>query len=419
LGACLYWLLGNGATRPPRLLSRRQLGREAAVIESDRSRGGLEYSDAWLPDNDARFVFGFIRAALEHGGSAVNYVESLGASRQQGGWLVRARDLLSGREFNLQSTLLLNAAGPFVDAYNRLTGQQTQYRHVFSKGVHLIVDRLTPPRRVLAFFADDGRLFFAIPMGNRTCIGTTDTPVEDPDTAVTAEDRRFILDNINKRLKLAKPLTEADIIAERCGVRPLAVKGRWEGARDWLKLSRQHALEVNLRDGHISIFGGKLTDCIAIGDEVSAWVNRLGVALPYAARRWYGEPDPALEADYLRQTGALALDSDPMPPAVEPLSRRWWRRYGDGAFELLETVRRDSRALEVVIAGTDYRRCEIEYAGRREMIVKLEDFLRRRSALAQLFRHRDLGDNPGLLEACRILFGSQAREKWAEYFRIV
>jgi len=121
----------------------------------------------------------------------------------------------------------------------------------------------------------------------------------------------------------------------------------------------------------------------------------------------------------LRQAGSLALDSDPMPPAVEPLSQRWWRRYGDGAFELLEAVRRDSRALEVVIAGTDYRRCEIEYAGRREMIVKLEDFLRRRSALAQLFRREELGNNPGLLEACRILFGSQAREKWDEYFRIV
>ncbi|HYQ92608.1 MAG TPA: FAD-dependent oxidoreductase [Candidatus Competibacteraceae bacterium] len=416
LGSCLYWLLGNGATRPPRLLSRRQLDREVPMVESARSRGGLEYSDAWLPDNDARFVFGFIHTALEHGGCAVNYVESPGARREGDHWRVRARDTIGGHEFSLQAKLLLNAAGPWVDGYNRLTGQQTQYRHVFSKGVHLIVDRLAPPQRILTFFAEDGRLFFAIPMGNRTCIGTTDTPVEDPDAVVTAADRRFILANINQHLRLAKPLIEEDIIAERCGVRPLAVKGRWEGARDWLKLSRQHAVEVNPQDGHISIFGGKLTDCINIGDEVSAWVGRMGVALPAAHRRWYGEPGPALATDYRRQTEALALDSKPVLPAAEPLSQRWWRRYGQGAFELLDAVRRDSHALDIIIAGTDYRRCEIEYAGRREMIVKLEDFLRRRSALAQLYRHQELAYNPGLLEACRILFGTQAREKWAEYF---
>ena len=66
---------------------------------------------------------------------------------------------------------------------------RTQSRHVFSKGIHLIVDRLTPNKRVLTFFADDGRLFFVIPMGPRTCIGTTDTKVDNPVMHVTAEDR--------------------------------------------------------------------------------------------------------------------------------------------------------------------------------------------------------------------------------------
>src|SRR5207237_8229204 len=94
---------------------------------------------------------------------------------------------------------------------------------VFAKGVHILVDRLTSNRRVLTFFADDGRLFFVIPMGGKTCIGTTDTRVERPEVAVTAEDRSFVLDNINKRLRLPRPLSESDIIAERCGVRPLVV----------------------------------------------------------------------------------------------------------------------------------------------------------------------------------------------------
>jgi glycerol-3-phosphate dehydrogenase len=417
LGTWLYWILGNGFTQPPRWLSRRQISREAAVVKVTHSSGGVEYSDACLPDNDARFVFDFIRAALDWGCIAANYVESLGARRTGNLWVTRARDVMTGSEFNVQSKLLINAAGPFVDAHNRLTGQRTEHHHIFSKGVHLIVERLHPEQRVLAFFADDGRLFFAIPMGTKTCIGTTDTPVEDPFTAVTAADRRFILDNINKRLNLPKPLTEAAIIAERCGVRPLAIKDRWEGNRDWLQLSRKHIIEVNPQDAHISLFGGKLTDCVHIGDELSAWVRQLGITLPQADYRWYGEPQPAVKAEYLRQAKRMRLNSYTAPFTSELLTDRLWRRYGARACELLEAIRREPRQAEVLITGTEYLRCEIEQAKQWEMIVKLEDFLRRRSNIAQLVRQEELRNTPGLLEACQILFGDQAREKFNEYFQ--
>ena len=99
--------------------------------------------------------------------------------------------------------------------------------------------RLTTTRhdRVLAFFDDTRRLFYVIPMGRRSVIGTTDTRVDTPFTAVDADDRRFLLDQINARLDLAQPLTVGDIIAERSGVRPLVVKrGR--------QRSRRHRLDV-------------------------------------------------------------------------------------------------------------------------------------------------------------------------------
>ena len=92
-------------------------------------------------------------------------------------------------------------------------------------------------------------------------VGTTDTRVSTPETEVTTEDRNFVLNNINKRLNLAKPLTEVDIISERCGVRPLLIKTDDQNNKneEWMKLSRKHAvdeigsentsvfLEVNLR----------------------------------------------------------------------------------------------------------------------------------------------------------------------------
>jgi len=84
LGAWLYWLIGSCFTRIPRLLSRRTIAREEPIIRLDGCDGGFEYSDAYLHDNDARFVWGFIRGALDHGCAAANYVESLGARREDG-----------------------------------------------------------------------------------------------------------------------------------------------------------------------------------------------------------------------------------------------------------------------------------------------------------------------------------------------
>ncbi|MFT3766243.1 MAG: glycerol-3-phosphate dehydrogenase/oxidase [Minicystis sp.] len=417
LGTWLYWVIGNFFTKRPRRLSLAAMSREEPIINLDRCDGGFEYSDAYLHDTDARFVWGFIRRALDYGCAAVNYVESLGARREGGVWVARTRDLLTDREITVRARVLVNAAGPFVDAHNALTKQSTRTRHAFSKGIHLIVDRLTPSKRVLTFFADDGRLFFVIPMGPRTVIGTTDTKVESPDTRVTPEDRAFVLSNINKRLRLARPLTEADVIAERCGVRPLAVKSSGEGNVDWLTLSRKHVVEVNEAEAHVSIFGGKLTDCLNVGEEICAFVSQLGVPIPEPDRRWYGEPDADLREEFMLQARRMDLDGMTSPKSSEKLTTRLWRRYGAQAFGLLESIRADPRMGEVLIEGAEYIRGEIALAARREMITKLDDFLRRRSKIALVTRYEDMIAAPGLKEACEILFGDEADAKLAEYLR--
>ncbi|QOR39489.1 FAD-dependent oxidoreductase [Billgrantia diversa] len=415
-GAWLYWLIGNGFTRIPRFLPPQAIRDSEAIIDIRDAVGGFEYSDAYLHDNDARFVFNFVRGALNYGGVAVNYVESLGAERQGGLWTTRARDVIGGNDIAIRSKVLINAAGPWVDEHNGLTGQATEHRHVYSKGIHLIVPRLTDSQRVLAFFADDGRLFFVIPMGPRTCIGTTDTRVEQPEVEATEADIRFVLDNINKRLELDRPLGKEDIISIRCGVRPLVVRAGGGGERDFLQLSRKHAIDLNQRDAHLSIFGGKLTDCLNVGEEVVAAVGGMGIEVPYPQHRWYGEPPDQVRREFHHQAKLMHLDDMTAADASEPLSSRLWRRYGTHALEMLEEIRENPRQAEVLIEGTEYLRCELRYAKRREMITRLEDFLRRRSKIALVVHEEAMRQSPGLREACSILFGDQADIRLAEYF---
>jgi len=416
-GTWLYWLMGNAFTRRPHYLRPAALHAREPIIDVGSAVGGFEYSDAYLHDNDARFVFNFVRAALDFGTVAANYVEYLESRREEGVWITRARDAMTGDTFEIRSRVLINAAGPWVDQLNQRAGQRTEHHHVFSKGIHLIVPRLTDSRRVLAFFADDGRLFFVIPMGPRTCIGTTDTRVESPEVGATEEDIRFVLDNINKRLALSKPLDASDIIATRCGVRPLAVKPSGGGERDFLNLSRKHAIDLDRQRAHLSIFGGKLTDCLNVGEEVVEAVRGLGIEVPYPRQRWYGEPDASVREAFLHQARLMDLDAMTAEHASEPLSQRLWRRYGSQAFEMLEAIRQDERQAEVLIEGTEYLRVELEQARRREMVTRLEDFLRRRSKVSLVVSEESIRRSPGLQEACDILFGDQARERLEEYLQ--
>lgn len=414
LGTILYWFIGRFFTERPRYLTSKMIKKTEPIINTSDVAGGFEYSDCYLHDNDARFVFNFIRTAMSNGCIAANYVEAQGSSRSDGLWFTEANDGISDEVFSIRSRVLINTCGPYVDHYNQITGQKTEHRHLFSKGIHLIVDRITENERVLAFFASDGRLFFMIPMGPKTCVGTTDTQVESPDTYVTDEDRQFVLDNVNQLLDLERPLTKEDVIAERCGVRPLALKGK-DGVADWVKLSRKHAIDVNIADQHLSVFGGKLTDCLNVGDEIAEIVADFGIDTPDKKKVWYGEPGADVKDEFFRQASAMNLDGMTCTSSSESLSIRLWRRYGEAAFELLEAIQKDPSSSNLLIKNAEYLRCEVEQAARREMITKLEDFLRRRSKIEQVISREEIIHAEGLKEACSILFGPQADEKLQEY----
>ena len=115
---------------------------------------------------------------------------------------------------------------------------------------------------------------------------------------------------------------------------------------------------------------------------------------------------------------ARLINLDDLTPSgsSEILSTRLWRRYGKRAFGLLENIKKDPKMAEPLIEGTDYINCELTEAARREMIVTLEDFLRRRSKLSLVVQHEDLKKSQGLREACKILFDEDAPERWEEYF---
>ena len=411
LSTIAYWIIGHFFTKKPSFFTNKKLKKRDNAINTIDTSGGFEYSDSYLPDNDARFVFNFIRNAMKSGATTTNYIEAISSKQEQGIWLTKVRNQLSNEQFTVRSKMLINACGPWVDIVNQVNRQQTRHQHLFSKGVHLIVDR-KPAEHILAFFASDGRLFFVIPMGDKTCIGTTDTEVKQPETSVTAEDRSFILDNANQMLDLEAPLTEQDIIAERCGVRPLATESN-ESAADWVKLSRKHVIDVDPQTKTLSIFGGKLTDCLNVGEEIVQIANQLGFALN-APKQWYGEPSKQHKQAYLEKARQLNIECS----STHSQGERLWRMYGLDANQILSDIEQNPNHGIYLIPGTTITIAEVKYLKEHEMITCLEDLFRRRSMIELTTKKATLCASEGINIIAELLFDNpddQIRQYLATY----
>lgn len=398
LGANAYWGLGRLHTERPRHRSRPTIRRLEPAVEASQIRGGVEYSDYLLADNDSRFVSEFVIDAEQHGAVVANYLKLVSADLRDGAWNLTLCDRSTDSTFEADARVFVNAAGPRLPEIGTLAGSETESHLVFSKGVHLTVPQVTDSGRILAFFDDAERLFYVLPMGHRSVIGTTDTPVDDPEVAVTDEDRSFLLEQMSQRLNLDRELEASDVISERCGVRALVVPpGGSARRRDWTELSRRHAVETDEERGVVSILGGKLSDCLNVGAEVVDAVRLCGLRPMPPAQKWFGEPSQEERRSCISRAARLSI-----APGDAALM---WRRHGRRMDEVLDLVRDDSDLGGPLGDLDTLSMAEVMVMGRHERIVRPDDLLRRRTMLSMLHRSETLATDSGVRKAVEMLLG--------------
>jgi len=376
MGSLLYWGIGAFRTHAPRVFGPRAAeNQEPSLLPG---RAALEYFDAYLPDNDSRFVWEFIATAKRLGADCRNYHRVTDA-KFDGGWNVQFTDARTGETGSASAKVLVNATGPFANLTSDDFGLKNKSRLALSKGVHLVVPKIHNSDRVLAFWDEQGRMFYVLPMNDRSMIGTTDTRVNAATKEVTDEDRDFLLRQINQEMNLAKPLTASDIIAERSGVRPLVTNGGNSDQIDWHKLSRKHVVELDSARKAVTLFGGKLTDCLNVGEEVFAAVSKLGVkTASQKTLKWFGEESDTKRSEFM----AVATDVLPKSPDSKSIAGGIWRRHGSRGLQIIDAIRVDSSAANPVFAGLDICAAEIDYVLANEDVATREDLLRRRLPIA-------------------------------------
>lgn len=357
VGMKVYDLLagryGFGASRH---LSPEETIARIPTIQTEGLRGGVVYYDGQF--DDARMLISLVRTAAEQGACLVNYCRVEALTRSSAGFVdgVRARDVETGREYDLRGRVVLNCTGAFADEVRRMDDPDAEPLIAPSTGVHLVLDKSFLPGEtaIMVPRTTDGRVLFAIPWHDCVVVGTTDNPTDRAvlEPLPTREEVDFILENAHDYLQ--RPPTVADVRSVFSGIRPL-VKASEEG--NTAKLSRDHTLSIS-RGGLVTMAGGKWTTYRHMAEDLVNHAETLAGL----------EPQPCVT----RNLNIHGYHKNPSRFAE-------LAAYGSDAPALQHLFRAEPGCAERIHPRLPTRAGEVVWAARFEMARTVDDFLARRT----------------------------------------
>lgn len=322
-----------------------------------------------------RLVIENVISAREAGATLLNYVRAGKIEETTGGVVVTARDALTGTAFTFRAKVLINAAGPWIDTVRH--AGNIDHRNIIypTKGIHLVLPKLSD--QALFVTSRDGRMFFIIPLGAYSLIGTTDTKYNgDLDEVHADQDDVDYLLTESRRILPGLNITRAAILYTYAGIRPLAFSGTNESG-----ISRKHRVIKEGKAGRIiTIAGGKLTTYRNMAkDAVDAACGVIGVrskcltdkkplpgGLPMRYEDYLNEAIPEISARYKAQP---------------ELVRHLIGFYGSRAERVLELAKMDPALGETISPESMDFYAQVVYSVREEGAKTLSDIVLRRMHL--------------------------------------
>jgi glycerol-3-phosphate dehydrogenase len=382
---------GLSLFRSPKIhkrLSRKQVAKVEPALRNRDIKGAELYYDC--STDDARLTLETALDAARNGAAVATWCRVEKLCHDDRGRVTGAvvLDRLSGEPFEVAASVVVNATGPWTDRTRRLAlGDTTVPLLRPTKGVHLVVSskRLSVNNAVVMMHPDDGRVLFAIPWGEETYVGTTDTDWEgDPaDVAADSDDVDYLLQSINHFFP-DSALVREDVISTWAGLRPLIT----EAGVDESAVSREHRLVMET-DGVLTIAGGKLTTYRKMAAEVvdrATDLLRLSGQLPMTLRPantdreplpgavgWPEDDDHGAVASKIREASEGRID--------EATSDMLTVSYGMCGIDIARRVAADPELAERLVAGRPEILAQVDWAVERELAGALQDVLMRRTQL--------------------------------------
>ena len=249
-------------------------------IDPQSVSGCAAWYDGQMQDSD-RLLLECVMSASDAGATVANYVsvESfIGTDSRVMG--VLARDALDGKEFEIRSSLTINAGGPWAASLLSRSGKPppAAASKGLVKGMNLVTRRViegahaigVPSKRSSdAVIGDSQRLYFICPWRGRSLVGTTHFPFDGDPSNLTISDDEIaeFIDEVNLAYPQAK-LDMDDVLYCYSGLTPGegvdpdsdANRARHSDVIDHQKLEQV--------DGIVSIVGVKFTTARLVAEHV-------------------------------------------------------------------------------------------------------------------------------------------------------
>ncbi|MEC8194464.1 MAG: glycerol-3-phosphate dehydrogenase/oxidase [Myxococcota bacterium] len=393
------WLYdGLSLFRSPKFHTKLNAKKVLAVepqLRSNGLKGAPVYYDC--ATDDARLTLETMLDA-ERAGAEIRTHTDVTRLVRENGRVVGAEmtDLLSGTTQTVRARAVLNATGPWSDETRSLDGGNGPARMRPTKGIHIVLDadRVPVNHAIVCLHPKDGRVFFTIPWGEQTYIGTTDTDFSgDPgEVAADAADIHYLLEATNDYFP-AINVGPDDVIATWAGVRPL-VSSENEG--DESSVSREHLIATE-PDGLITIAGGKLTTYRRMGAEVVDTIVDSLVQQGHSLTHLR-----SAETDLNPLPGAIGwpeggscdtvaeLIAAVAPEHIGPrCAQLLANSYGMRGINVAELVAKNPSYATPLVAGRAEIEAQVIWAAREELAGTVSDVMVRRTQL--FFRDRDQG----------------------------
>ena len=337
-------------------------------LASDDLQSGFTYADAQT--DDARLVLELIDGAMAAGAVCVNYcrlTDFIEKSGQACGATIQNQ--IDGASAEIQAKQIVNATGQWTTS-----SQEGRAWCRLTKGIHLLLPAALGEEALLLTAKSDGRVFFMIPWYGLTLIGTTDTDYQGDINHVAVEktDVAYLLAEANHYLKTA--WTEADIIGSYAGVRVM----KHDDNSSPSSASRDWELKTASNGVHYSV-GGKITSAREDAAHiVNAVCAQLGADAPCPTK---GKKFPwAPNEDYSAWSAAASAQANDL--GIDEESAKWLiRRHGKRVDEVFRIIENNSRMAERIMPALPLIHADLLWSARNEMVVHLDDLLRRRMPL--------------------------------------
>lgn len=261
LGLTLYAALAGRH----RLSEHRRLSvSETLSTEPGLRRHGLVGSSLfWDAQMDDALLCVAIAVDAGRAGAEVKTHTALTSLGREGsGWKARHKDAIDGSEGDAGARIVINAAGPWVDEIRAMAVGARNSTLRRTRGTHIVLPGLAGDRALLLTARRDGRVFFVLPWGRYSLIGTTDADDERPPEAIAPpkEDIRYLIEEAGRAFPAAADGRRP--VRAFAGLRPLA---RSRSGTPW---SNPRGYRLVEEDGMITIVGGKYTTHRSLAERV-------------------------------------------------------------------------------------------------------------------------------------------------------